>query len=64
MDVIGPHVKNVRDAATMVDVIAGHTDADSKTKAAIGNLSEQGYMAEAGQNDQSQVKHEYCIKSH
>ncbi|CAG5089436.1 Amidase family protein [Thermobacillus xylanilyticus] len=44
-DVIGPHARTVKDAARMLDVIAGYTHEDPKTVAAIGNMPEGGYMS-------------------
>ncbi len=38
LDVLGPHARTVQDAATMLDVIAGHSIADPKTVAAIGHV--------------------------
>lgn len=42
-DVLGPHARTVKDAAIMLDVIAGYSEEDVKTKASIGNLPERGY---------------------
>lgn len=44
-DVVGPHARTVRDAALLMDVLAGYTPADPKTVAAIGNLPEGGYTS-------------------
>src|SRR5690606_38771576 len=37
-DVLGPNVRTVRDAAVMLDVIAGYSYEDPKTVASIGNM--------------------------
>jgi amidase len=42
-DVIGPHARTVRDAALMLDVIAGYTGDDPKTVASIGNMPRKGF---------------------
>ena len=44
-DVVGPHARTVRDAAILLDVLAGYTAEDPKTVAAIGNLPPGGYTA-------------------
>ena len=44
-DVVGPHARTVRDAAILLDVLAGYTPADPKTVAAIGNLPAGGYTS-------------------
>jgi Asp-tRNA(Asn)/Glu-tRNA(Gln) amidotransferase A subunit family amidase len=44
-DVVGPHARTVRDAAILMDVLAGYTPADPKTVAAIGNLPAGGYTS-------------------
>ncbi len=44
-DVIGPHARTVRDAAVMLDVIAGYSHEDPKTVASIGNIPKYGYTA-------------------
>jgi len=44
-DVVGPHARTVRDAAILMDVLAGYTPADPKTVAAIGNVPEGGYTS-------------------
>jgi Asp-tRNA(Asn)/Glu-tRNA(Gln) amidotransferase A subunit family amidase len=44
-DVVGPHARTVRDAAILMDVLAGYTPADPKTVAAIGNIPEGGYTS-------------------
>jgi Asp-tRNA(Asn)/Glu-tRNA(Gln) amidotransferase A subunit family amidase len=42
-DVVGPHARTVRDAAVLLDVLAGYTVEDPKTVAAIGGMPEGGY---------------------
>jgi Asp-tRNA(Asn)/Glu-tRNA(Gln) amidotransferase A subunit family amidase len=42
-DVVGPIAKTVRDAALVLDVIAGYTPADPKTVASIGHVPREGY---------------------
>ncbi|MDB5320098.1 MAG: Amidase [Phycisphaerales bacterium] len=44
-DVMGPLAKTVKDAAHMLDVIAGPTPADPKTAAAQGHVPAAGYAA-------------------
>ncbi len=44
-DVIGTHARTVRDAALMLDVIAGYTHDDPKTVASIGNIPKNGYTS-------------------
>ncbi|MCM3786256.1 amidase family protein [Neobacillus mesonae] len=44
-DVLGPHARTVEDAAIMLDVMAGYSEKDEKTKAAIGHVPEEGYAA-------------------
>jgi len=44
-DVIGPHARTVKDAARMLDVIAGYTPEDPKTVASIGNIPAGGYTS-------------------
>lgn len=44
-DVIGVHGRTVRDAAVMLDVIAGYSFEDPKTIASIGHLPEGGYTS-------------------
>jgi Asp-tRNA(Asn)/Glu-tRNA(Gln) amidotransferase A subunit family amidase len=44
-DVVGPHARTVRDAALLMDVLAGYTPADPKTVAAIGKLPPGGYAS-------------------
>lgn len=42
-DVVGPHARTVRDAAILLDIIAGYSAEDPKTVAAIGNVPAGGY---------------------
>jgi amidase len=49
-DVLGPIVKNVSDAATMLNVIAGYTPQDPKTAVAIGELPKGGYQEDLSKN--------------
>lgn len=44
-DVLGPHARSVLDAAVMLDVMAGYSEKDEKTQAAIGHIPEKGYAA-------------------
>ncbi|MBI1369174.1 MAG: Fe-S cluster assembly protein SufB, partial [Planctomycetes bacterium] len=44
-DVMGPLAKTVKDAAAMMDVIAGYTPDDPKTIEAIGKLPVDGYVS-------------------
>jgi Asp-tRNA(Asn)/Glu-tRNA(Gln) amidotransferase A subunit family amidase len=44
-DVIGPFARTVRDAAIMLDVMAGYTPEDPKTVLAIGNTPAGGYTS-------------------
>ena len=44
-DVIGPHARTVKDAALMLDVIAGYSHEDPKTVASIGNIPKRGYTS-------------------
>lgn len=44
-DVVGPHARSVRDAALLLDVLAGYTAEDPKTVAAIGQVPHGGYAA-------------------
>ena len=44
-DVLGPITKSVRDAALILDVIAGYTPDDPKTEAALGKLPNGGYTS-------------------
>ncbi|MCJ7630586.1 MAG: amidase family protein, partial [Longimicrobiales bacterium] len=45
VDVVGPLAKTVRDAANLLDVIAGPTDEDPRTAAAVGQRPPDGYAA-------------------
>ena len=42
-DVVGPHARNVTDAALLLDVLAGYTVEDPKTVAGIGKIPAGGY---------------------
>lgn len=42
-DVIGTHARTVRDAALMLNAIAGYAHEDPKTVASIGNMPKYGY---------------------
>lgn len=44
-DVVGPHARNVTDAAIVLDVLAGYTPEDPKTVAGIGKIPEGGYTS-------------------
>lgn len=44
-DVFGPIAKTVEDAAIMMDVLAGYSPEDPKSKAAIGNIPTGGYTS-------------------
>ncbi|KAI9012329.1 amidase [Hyaloraphidium curvatum] len=44
-DVVGPHARSVRDAAILLDVLAGYHPEDPKTVASIGNVPEGGYTS-------------------
>ncbi|WP_063799980.1 amidase [Bradyrhizobium valentinum] len=44
-DVVGPHAKTVRDAAIVLDMLAGYTPEDPKTIASFGNIPDGGYAA-------------------
>ena len=44
-DVLGPHARTVEDAARMLEVIAGYTEDDANTEAAIGHVPEKGYTS-------------------
>lgn len=50
-DVIGPHARTVRDAAIMLDVIAGYTHEDPKTVASIGNIPVGGYTSKLNEQE-------------
>lgn len=45
VDVVGPLARSVYDAALALDVIAGPTDEDLATYAAVGHMPEGGYVA-------------------
>ncbi len=45
-DVVGPHARNVTDAALMLDVMAGYTLEDEKTIASVGHIPEGGYTSQ------------------
>lgn len=45
VDVVGPMARNVRDAATLLDAIAGPTEEDPSTFAAVGHIPAEGYAA-------------------
>ena len=45
-DVVGPHARNVTDAALLLDVLAGFTVEDPKTVASIGNIPAGGYAGD------------------
>jgi Asp-tRNA(Asn)/Glu-tRNA(Gln) amidotransferase A subunit family amidase len=42
-DVVGPHARSVRDAAQMLDVMAGFTVEDPKTLAGLDRIPQGGY---------------------
>lgn len=44
-DVVGPHARNVVDAAILMDVLAGYTPEDPKTVASIGKIPVGGYTS-------------------
>ena len=44
-DVVGPLAKNVRDAAIVLDVLAGYSAADPKTVASFGHIPAASYAA-------------------
>ena len=52
VDVVGPMARTVRDAAIALDVLAGPTEEDLATFAAVGHLPESGY---AGSLDAASV---------
>jgi amidase len=45
VDVVGPIARTVYDAALALDVLAGPTDEDLATYAAVGHIPDQGYVA-------------------
>lgn len=45
VDVVGPIARSVRDAALTLDVLAGPTEEDLATFAAVGHIPEDGYLA-------------------
>lgn len=45
-DVVGPIAQNVRDAALVLDAIAGYSARDPKTSAANGHVPAQGYTSQ------------------
>lgn len=45
VDVVGPMARTVRDAALALDVLAGPTEEDLATFAAVGHIPEEGYLA-------------------
>jgi amidase/aspartyl-tRNA(Asn)/glutamyl-tRNA(Gln) amidotransferase subunit A len=45
-DVLGPHARTVKDAARMLDVVAGYSHEDPKTVASIGNMPAGGYTSQ------------------
>lgn len=45
VDVVGPMARSVRDAALILDVIAGPVEEDSRTLAAAGHLPDGGYLS-------------------
>ena len=44
-DVVGPHARTVKDAALLLDVLAGYSGEDPKTVAAIGKIPEGGFTS-------------------
>ncbi len=44
-DVLGPHARTVEDAAALLSVLAGYSQDDPKTEAAIGKVPVEGYTA-------------------
>jgi Asp-tRNA(Asn)/Glu-tRNA(Gln) amidotransferase A subunit family amidase len=49
VDVVGPMAKTVKDAANLLDILAGPADEDSRTAVAAGHIPTAGYAA--GLND-------------
>lgn len=47
-DVVGPHARTVKDAALLLDVLAGYSSEDPKTVAGIGKLPKGGYTSGLG----------------
>ena len=45
VDVVGPMARSVRDAALTLDVLAGPTEEDLATYAAVGHMPGEGYLA-------------------
>lgn len=50
VDVVGPLARTVRDAALVLDVIAGPTTDDLATFAAVGRIPEEGYAQALGRH--------------
>jgi amidase/aspartyl-tRNA(Asn)/glutamyl-tRNA(Gln) amidotransferase subunit A len=44
-DVVGPIAQNVRDAALVLDALAGYSARDPKTSASVGHIPAQGYTS-------------------
>lgn len=44
-DVVGPHARTVKDAALLLDVLAGYSEEDQKTVASIGMIPKGGYTS-------------------
>ncbi|WP_251548910.1 amidase [Neobacillus muris] len=44
-DVLGPHARTVEDAVILLSVLAGYTEEDPKTEAAIGKVPSGGYAS-------------------
>ncbi len=49
VDVVGPIARSVRDAAIALDVLAGPTEEDLATYAAVDRIPERGYAAHLGE---------------